>query len=250
MGALSLLLTAGNAMAAQPLKVGYAAEPYPPFTYKTSSGEWTGFEVELANAVCEEIGRECNRRATAWSGIIPALKSNKIDMIFNSMSITEERDKVVDFTNPYYKTGGAYVAREDMGIEFPQGLKGKTLGVQSSTTHSNYARDALSDMGIELKFYNKQEQANRDLRNRRIDATLADQIAMAEFVDRDNAADLEIKATTPEHPAYGEGIGIAVRESDNELRTQLNKALAAVIENGTCKRLSQEYFDQNICTST
>lgn len=243
---LSALLAVAAASAA-PLKVGIAAEPYPPFTYKSSDGSWTGFEVELAGAVCAEAGLDCEITPTAWSGIIPALNSGKIDMIMTSMSITEERDKVIDFSDPYYYTRGAYVASKDMDLTVPEGLDGKILGVQGATTHAAFARDALGDTGVEIKIYDTQEQANRDLLAGRVDVVLADQIPMAEFVERDEASGYEIKEMAPKHPAFGEGIGIGLREDEDDLQEKLNSAIETVLSDGTCKELSQKYFEQDIC---
>jgi len=246
-GALALAVAGSGVASAAPLKMGISAEPYPPFTYKGSGGEWTGFEVELGNAICDEMGRECTIAPVAWDGIIPSLNSGKIDFIMNSMSITKKRDKVIDFSQPYYYTYGAYIGPEDMQVEIPEGLDGMVLGVQNATTHASYARDALSDTGVELKIYNKQEQANRDLLAGRLDLVLADEIAMAEFLDRDSAADLEMKAKTPKHPAFGEGIGIGLREADEKLRDEINTAIDAVLADGTCTELSKEYFGTDIC---
>lgn len=245
--AIAVLLAVSAVSAAEPLKVGIAAEPYPPFTYKSADGSWTGFEVELAGAVCAEAGLECQITPTAWSGIIPALNSGKIDLIMTSMSITAERDKVIDFSNPYYYTRGAYVASKDMDIEIPEGLDGKILGVQAATTHAAFARDALGDSGVDVKIYDTQEQANRDLLAGRVDVVLADQIPMAEFVERDEAAGFEIKEMAPKHPAFGEGIGIGMREDEDELEKSLNEAVEAVLSDGTCKELSLKYFEQDIC---
>ena len=83
-----LTLGAAQVHAADTLKIGISAEPYPPFTYTSASGEWTGFEVELAEAICDAMQRECEITPTGWSGIIPSLKAGRIDMIMNSMTIT------------------------------------------------------------------------------------------------------------------------------------------------------------------
>lgn len=246
-GLMALAIAGSGAVSAAPLKMGISAEPYPPFTFKGSGGDWTGFEVELGDAICEQMGRECKIAPVAWDGIIPALNSGKIDFIMNSMSITEKRDKVIDFSKPYYYTFGAYVGPEGLDVEIPDELGGMILGVQNATTHASFAREALSDTGVQIKIYNKQEQANRDLLAGRLDLVLADEIAMAEFLERDEAADLEMKAKTPKHPAFGEGIGIGVREDDQKLRTDINKAIDAVLADGTCAELSQEYFGTNIC---
>lgn len=246
--AAGTLAVAGTA-SADALKIGISAEPYPPFTYKSSGGEWTGFEVELADAICAEMGADCTITPTGWGGIIPALNSGKIDVIMNSMSITEKRDKVIDFSDPYYYTRGAFVAAAGMELnDLPGDLEGKILGVQGATTHASYAREELSDVVSRIQQYDQQEQANRDLLAGRIDVVLADEIAMSEFVERDDVAgDYAIKVKAPKHPAFGEGIGIGVREDDDELTRRLNAAIATVLENGTCSELSQKYFGTDIC---
>lgn len=244
--AIAMTAAAGS-LAAEPLKIGISAEPYPPFTYKSSGGDWTGFEIDLADALCEQIGRDCTISPTGWDGIIPALNSGKIDLIMNSMSITQKRDRVIDFTDPYYYTAGAYVGPEDIEISIPEGLDGKILGVQGATTHASFARSALADTGVDVKIYNKQEQANRDLMAGRVDLILADEIAMQEFLKRDNVSGYAIMAKTPKHAAYGEGIGIGVREDDDQLTQELNAAIEAVLENGTCAELSRKYFGTDIC---
>lgn len=247
LGSALLMLGASAPAAAETLRIGIAAEPYPPFTYKASDGSWTGFEVELSEAICARIEHDCKITPTSWSGIIPALNSNKIDIIMTSMSITEERDKVIDFTDPYYYTLGAYVAEKGMNLDPPEDLSGKVLGVQAATTHANFARQELRDIAADIRIYDKQEQVNRDLMAGRIDVILADQIAMGEFVKRDEAQNYEIKGMTPKHPAFGDGIGIGLREGEDELQKTLSEAIHAVIDNGTCAELSQKYFNQDIC---
>lgn len=246
-GAILALGATAPAAGAETLKIGIAAEPYPPFTYKGPDGDWTGFEVELADAICANIPHDCQITPTSWSGIIPALNSGKIDIIMTSMSITKKRDEVIDFTDPYYYTRGAYVAANGMKIDPPDDLAGKILGVQAATTHANFARQELEDIVADIRIYDKQEQANRDLIAGRIDVALADQIAMAEFVQRDDASGYEIKGMAPKHPAFGEGIGIGLREDANEVQQTLTDAIHAVIDNGTCAELSQKYFNQDIC---
>jgi polar amino acid transport system substrate-binding protein len=101
---LALGIVAAGAVAAEPLKVGFAAEPYPPFTSPDASGNWEGWEVEFEKAICAEAKLDCVITPVAWDGIIPALTSKKIDMIIGSMSITEERLKTIDFSDKYYNT--------------------------------------------------------------------------------------------------------------------------------------------------
>lgn len=236
-----------TAQSATPLKIGVSGEPYPPFTYKAASGDWTGFEVELAHAICDAMDHECEIAPTGWSGIIPSLNSGRIDMIMNSMSITEKRQRVIDFTRPYYFTPGAYVAASDLTLDIPDDLDGLVIGVQSATTNATYARRELRDSGVDIRLYDQAEQVNNDLLSGRLDIILADEISMAQFLDRDEAADFEIKATAPHHKTYGEGIGIGLRQEDDELREALNDAISTVIEDGTCASLSEQYLGTDVC---
>src|SRR5918997_6508552 len=115
--ALAVVLACGSAAAQnETLKVGFAAEPYPPFTEANASGEWQGFEIDFAKALCEEMQVECVPTPIAWDGIIPALTSGQIDMILGSMSITEERKQQVDFSDRYYYTGSDFVAPKGSNI--------------------------------------------------------------------------------------------------------------------------------------
>jgi len=244
------VVTLGIALGAQadaPLKVGISGEPYPPFTYKAASGDWTGFEVELAHALCAAIERECEIVPTGWSGIILSLQAGRIDMIMNSMSITEKRQQVIDFTRPYYFTPGSYVAASDLALGIPNGLDGLVMGVQAATTNATYARRELRDSGVEIRIYNQAEQVNNDLLSGRLDVILADEIAMVQFLDRDEAEGFEIKATAPRHDAYGEGIGIGLRQEDDALQAPLNEAIDAVITDGTCASLSEQYLGTDVC---
>lgn len=239
------LLAAGAAVAAQPLKVGISAEPYPPFTYKSASGDWTGFEVDLGQAICERIERECVTTPTAWSGIIPALNSGKIDMIMNSMTITREREKMVAFSKPYYKTGWAYVGPKSMDIDIPDGLAGKIVGIQSATTAAKHARKVLAGVPVRIKYYPKQEQLNRDLLAHRVDLMFADDVAMYQFVKRDEAANYEVKKDIE---TQYKGVGVVMRKADKNLISAVNKAVSAVHADGTCTQLSEKYFGMDICT--
>src|SRR5688572_26903760 len=86
------------------IKFGVTAEPYPPYSAKDASGKWVGWEIDLMNAVCKQMNEECELVEVAWDGIIPALTSKQIDVIWSSMSITDDRKKTIDFTDMYYDT--------------------------------------------------------------------------------------------------------------------------------------------------
>ncbi|WP_238370809.1 transporter substrate-binding domain-containing protein [Heliomarina baculiformis] len=244
--AAAALLTAG-AVAADPIKVGVAAEPYPPFSSVNSAGEWEGWEIEIIKAVCDAAELECEITPTAWDGIIPALTGKQIDVIMTSMSITEERQKTIDFSDPYYNTPTVIVADKSMDIEpTPESLAGKILGVQASTIHQNYAQKYFTD-AAEIRIYQTQDEANQDLVSGRIDATQADSIAMSAFIESDAGACCEIKGAVADDPSIlGLGVGAGVRKGEDELREKLNAGIAKILEDGTHEEITSKYFSTSI----
>lgn len=235
-----------GAAAAEQVKIGIAAEPYPPFAAPDSSGNWSGWEVEIIGAVCAAAELDCVITPVAWDGIIPSLTGQQIDAIMASMSITEERIKTIDFTDPYYNTPAVIVADKSMDIApTPESLAGKVLGIQASTTHQAYAQAHFGD--AELKVYQTQDEANQDLFAGRIDATQADSIAMADFVNSDTGSCCEIKGAVADDPAIlGRGVGAGVRKGDDALREALNKGIAAVLADGTHEKITAKYFTTSI----
>jgi polar amino acid transport system substrate-binding protein len=239
------VLTAGAA-AAEQVKIGIAAEPYPPFASPDSSGNWVGWEIEVINAVCAAAELDCVITPVAWDGIIPSLPGQQIDAIMASMSITEERLKTIDFSDAYYNTPAVIVADKSMDIEpTAESLAGKIIGIQASTIHQAYAQVYFKDS--ELKVYQTHEEANQDLFAGRIDATQADSIAMADFVNSDNGGCCEIKGAVADDPAIlGRGVGAGVRKGDTELLEALNKGIAAILADGTHEKITSGYFTTSI----
>ncbi len=143
----------GSAAIAAPVKVGVASEPYPPFTVPDSSGKWSGWEIDILDAICKDQQLDCVVTSTAWDGIIPALTGGQIDMIISSMSITDARKKVIDFSDKYYETPAALATAKDakFGIT-PDDLSGKIIGVETSSTNEAYARKFF-DGKAKIKVY-------------------------------------------------------------------------------------------------
>lgn len=245
-GAVVATGLAGSAVADQ-VKIGIAAEPYPPFASPDSAGNWTGWEIELIDAVCAAAALDCVLTPIAWDGIIPSLTGKQIDVIMASMSITEERMKSIDFSDAYYNTPAVIVAGKSMDVGADaESLTGKIIGVQGSTTHQAYA-NAYFAAGSEVKVYQTQDEANQDLVAGRIDAMQADSIAMADFVASDIGGCCEIKgAVVTDEAILGKGVGAGVRKGEGELMDVLNAAIAAVIADGTHAEITARYFATSI----
>ena len=248
--AAAVLVVAGmGAASAEQVKVGIAAEPYPPFTSPDASGKWQGWEVDIINAMCEQAKLDCVITPVAWDGIIPALTTKKIDMIASSMSITDERLKTIDFSDKYYNTPAAIMGAKGVEMQAtPEGLKGKILGVQVSTVHQAYAKKYFADTAAEIKEYQTQDEANQDLAAGRIDATQADSLALETFIGTDaGKACCEIKGKVKEDlEILGPGIGVGLRKGDTELKDKINAAIKAIRANGTYDAFSKKYFDFDI----
>ncbi len=236
-------------VAAQEVKVGIAAEAYPPFASPDASGNWVGWEVDLINAVCAAGEMQCVITPVAWDGIIPSLTSGQIDVIMASMSITDERKQSIDFSDKYYNTPTVVIGPK--GVEMaptPEGLTGKIIGVQSSTIHAAYVEKYFAGTAAEIKIYQTQDEANSDLAAGRIDATQADSIAMDAFLASEaGMACCESKGAVADDPAIlGLGVGAGVRKGEDELREKLNAAIAKVIADGTYDKITANYFSSSI----
>lgn len=247
--AAALGLAAVSGAAAEQVRVGFAAEPYPPFTSPDASGNWEGWEVDFMKAICEEAKLDCVVTPVAWDGIIPALTASKIDMIIGSMSITPERQQTIDFSDKYYNTPTAVIGPKGVDFEAtPEGIAGKTIGVQVATVHQVYANKYFGGAGATVKEYQTQDEANNDLAAGRIDAVQADSIALNEFLKSEQgAACCELKGNVKDDPdILGLGVGVGLRKGETELKDKINAAIKAIHENGKYEEFSKKYFDFDI----
>ena len=240
----ALALSAGTA-AADMKKVTLGTEgAYPPFNWIDESGELKGFDVDIGNALCAAANLECTWVIQDWDGIIPGLLAKKFDAIVASMSITEERRKVVDFTAKYYTTPAKFVRMKGSGIEItPEGLDGKSVGVQRATIHENFLRDNYGDI-VDIKAYASQEEANLDFASGRVDLLLADSVVLLEgFLNTPDGEGAEFVGPEFTDPQwFGDGAGIAVRKGETELVDALSAAIAAIRADGTYKAINDKYF--------
>jgi polar amino acid transport system substrate-binding protein len=241
-------LSISGAAFADQVKIGIAAEAYPPFASPDASGNWVGWEVEIIGAVCAAAELDCVITPVAWDGIIPSLTSGQIDAIMASMSITEDRLQTIDFSDSYYNTPTVIVAAKGT-IASPDadGLAGKIIGVQASTIHEAYVNAYFAAGAAEVKVYQTQDDANQDLAAGRIDATQADSIAMDAYLASDSGACCETVGAVADDPAIlGAGVGAGVRKGDDALKAAINAGIAKIVEDGTYDTITKGYFDSSI----
>ena len=244
--ATAMILMTGAAQAAETLKV-CAEGAYPPFSVTNEAGNLEGFDIDIANALCDEMGMTCEISATEWDGIIPALLEKKCDAIIASMSITPERKERIDFSEKYYNTPAKFVARADTDLtDTPEGLEDAIVGVQRGTVHQDYMEAKYPD--VELKLYGTQDEVYLDLQSGRLDAIIQDSVAADDgFLKTPAGENYAFFGRSHADPKiHGEGAGIGVRKEDTELRDKLSAAIKAIRENGKYEEANNKYFDFDI----
>ena len=238
---------------------------YEPWNLTDSSGKIVGFEPDLAMDLCKRAGLECKIIAQDWDGMIPGLKAGKFDVIMDGMSITDERKKEIDFSKPYAASPGSFLAPKDSPLAkapdagklvnldkdpkegdaaikgVQAALKGKTLGVQVSTTHANFASQYLKDIAT-VKEYKTTDDRDLDLKAGRIDASLDDLPTNMATASKPDASELAIVGPKLIGGVFGVGEGMGIRKSDADLTAKFDKALTEAIADGTVKKLSEQWF--------
>ena len=245
---LALALAGGQADAKEWKKIRIGVEgAYPPFSSIKPDGTLEGFDIDIAWALCKQMGAECDLVSQDWDGMIPALLARKFDTIIASMSITEERKKRVDFSDKYYNTPAKFVAKKGSGLVISKaGLKGKRVGLQRGTTHQCFMEKMYPD--VELVLYGGQDEVFQDLAIGRIDAQFSDSIAADDgFLKTDAGKDFEfIGGDQHDEACHGPGAGITVRKGDTALRDQVNAAIKAIRANGAYQKINAKYFEFDI----
>ncbi|MFS8151969.1 transporter substrate-binding domain-containing protein [Vreelandella titanicae] len=229
-------------------KIGLSAEPYPPFYAPDASGNWSGWEIDFIEELCDRLDAKCEIKPVAWEGIIPALKTGKIDMIIGSMSITPERAEQIAFSNKYYSSPTGILARKSTDIEpTPEGLEGAYLGIQSGTNQEQYARKHFAD-SANLNVYQTLNEELQDLVAGRIDAIVADTLAVQTFINSETGQSCcEYRGEVASDPELmSEDMGVGLRQSDTELRERVNSAIDAMRADSTYEEISAPYFDFDI----
>ncbi|PWC11099.1 amino acid ABC transporter [Brenneria roseae subsp. americana] len=219
---------------------------YKPFSY-IENGKLTGFDVDIANALCEKMQAKCSIVSQEWDGMIPGLMSGKYDAIVASMSITAERMKRIDFTDKYYATPARFIAAKDSEITTtsPEALKDVTVGAQGSTTQASYLEDKYKD--TDVKLYKTVDDANMDLANGRIDLVFSDAAILSDWMkSKDGSCCKFVGEDVRDEKYLGEGKGVGIRKSDADLRDQFNTAIKEIIADGTFDKINQKYFDFSI----
>jgi arginine/ornithine transport system substrate-binding protein len=238
----ALAMIAGTAQAQdRNLRIAFDI-PYEPFEYRDENGELTGFEVELATAMCEELNANCEFVIQAWDGMIPGLLARKFDLIMSSMSITPERAARVLFSEPYYITPGGWFGPDSFNTDVTDmdAMKGKNIGVQRGTTMDTYVTENMGGV-VSIKRYTTAEDMVLDLEGNRLDAVFVDYpVGEQTILNREGYKEVG------ESVKLGDGVGVAMRKRDTQLAEDINAALKKLKEDGTYDAIMEKYFSYDI----
>ena len=221
---------------------------YPPFSRMTPDGKFEGFDIDIALAICAEIKAECTLINQEWDGMMPALNARKFDMIVASMSITEERKRVADFSDSYYDIPSTFIGKTGAFAQVtPAALKGKTIIVTRNTPRAKYLADTYKESTI-LQVA-KETEVTMELAAGRGDIGFGSSLAATAAFLKSPAGQGFGRVGPPitlGGAKDGGGVGMAMRKGEDSLRTKVNAALRTITANGTYKRINDKYFDVNI----
>jgi len=256
--ALAIFLSSAQAGS---IKIGTEGA-YPPWNAKDASGNLIGFEVDLAKELCTIMKHDCTIVEQDWDGMIPGLIMRKFDAIMAGMSITPKRQKTINFSQGYASDGASLAVIKGSSLEgldtspinlsntdsatkkvlktLTEALAGKTIGVQTATIHQDFLESGLVGK-VNIRTYKTQDEVNLDLVAGRIDAGLADILAITDFAEKSGKP---VVLTGPVYSGgpFGGGVGVGIRKEDTQLLKDFNKAINKARKNGKISELAIKWF--------
>ena len=222
----ALALAAGMATAADTVRMGTEGA-YPPWNFINDNGEVDGFERELGDELCKRASLTCEWVTNDWDSIIPNLVSGNYDTIIAGMSITDERDEVIDFTQAYTPPDPSSYLASSADLD----VTGGVIAAQSATIQAAF----IAEKGWTLVAFPTPEETVAAVRNGEADAVLADQAYLAPFAEEEGLVILE------RQEMIGGGVGLGVRESDGELKAKFDAAIQSMKDDGSLNALINKW---------
>jgi arginine/ornithine transport system substrate-binding protein len=248
--AMTMICTVAHAKQWSEITVATDAT-FPPFESVAANGSLTGYDIDLIHALCDQMHAKCNVVNAAWSGIFPGLMNGKYDAIISSLNITEQRKRIMGFSDVYEQPVYRFVAKKGANIQFtPEGLKGKVIAVQTGTPMDGFVTERFGNSAI-IKRYDSGIEPSLDVEAGRADLFFSyqAQIQASFLADPKHAARFELTGpmyTGKDSKALGEGVAIAVRKQDDDLRESLNKALSELRQDGRMKQINDKWFGSSV----
>lgn len=211
---------------------------YPPFEYE-QDGQYTGIDVDLINAIAEDQGFEVELNAMDFKGIIPALQAGELDISMGGMSITDERKKVVDFSEPYFDAGVSLVVNADNSeIQKVEDLKGKTVAVKKGTVGANYAQSIVDEIGFEIVQFDDSPSMFLEVQNGNAAALFEDYPVISYAIAQQDLG-LKVVGDRLNDDQYGIGV---LKGENQEVLEKINEGLKNLKESGEYQEIIEKYL--------
>jgi cystine transport system substrate-binding protein len=212
---------------------------YAPFSFHDSQNQLTGFDVELARAVAQQLGVKADFVETPWDGMLAGLNDKRFDMVANEVGVTPERQKIYDFSTPYITSASVLIVRKDnTTIHSFKDLKGKK---SAQTLTSNFGKMAQEN-GATIVSVQGFNEALQLVESGRVDATINDKLSFLAFMKQHPDAPLKVVATNQDASKSA----FAFRKGNPELVKAVDDALATLEKNGTYDKISKKWFNENV----
>ncbi len=220
-------------------------DTFAPMGFRDEKGEIVGFDIDMAKEVAKRLGVSVEFKPVEWDGILLSLKSKDIDVIWNGLTITDERKQQIDFSKPYLENRQIIIVKSGSNIKSKSDLSGKIVGLQlgSSSEKALHSDETIADSLKELRKYSTNAEALLDLKNGRIDAVVADEVLGRYYIQKDP------KAYVILDDDFGkEKYGVGIRKEDSDFKAAIDKALDEIKADGTADKISVKWFGKVIVT--
>jgi octopine/nopaline transport system substrate-binding protein len=226
----------------------------PPYSMADTNGNVTGYDADIATAICSEMKVKCQFVVQSFSTLIPSLSTDRFDVIISGLGITEARKKQIDYSVPYGGVPQYYVVKKDSPVaalgsiaEIEKALDGKTIGVVNGTTYAKYVQKHLPKS--EVKTYDATTQMLADLEAGRIDSAYSDSPTWTDFIKTPGGTSftrVKVPVRQADDPTVlGYGMGVGIRKGNSELQAKVDKALCSLSKKGELTTISQKWFDED-----
>jgi polar amino acid transport system substrate-binding protein len=218
-------------------------DTFAPMGFKNEKGEIVGFDIDLAKEVAKRMGVEAEFSPREWSSIIFELKSGNIDMVWNGMTITPEREKQIAFSNPYFSNDQIIMTLSNSSVKTAKDLKDKKIGVQlGSSSYTLVMKNPISKDASEIKKYSTNAEALMDLEAGRIDAVVVDVIVGEYYAAKKEAREGKDIFTSLDKALGRENFGVGLRKEDKKLKKEIDKILSEMKKDGSYDKIQTKWF--------
>ena len=226
----------------------------PKFSMADASGQVTGYDADVANAICGEMKVKCAFVVQSFSTLIPSIDTGRFDVIISGLGITAERQKKIDYSIPYGSSPQYFEVPKTSPVatmtalpDVLKALSGKDIGAVNGTTHAKYLAKNIPEGN--LKTYDSTTQMMTDLAAGRLAAGFSDGPTWDDFqksADGRNFVRVNLKVISSDDPTtLGQGMGVGLRKGNADLKAKLDRAVCTLIKDGTMTRISEKWFDED-----